>query len=220
MKKLNVLIGCERSGVVRDAFRKLGHNAWSCDTEPSTSAEGGYHLEGDVLWWLTPKAVKEWGWDLLIVHPPCTYLCSSGLHWNGRTPGRAKKTEAALQFVRQLLRAPIPHLCLENPVGCIGRRIRPADQSIQPYEFGDDASKRTCLWLRGLPPLVPTKRVPGRVVTYKGRRVERWANQTDSGQNRLGPSPERAMLRATTYPGIARAMARQWSAYIIKEQGT
>lgn len=223
MKPLNVLVGCERTGIVRDAFRALGHNAWSCDLEPSTSDEGGYHLEGDVLWWLdgrpAPCCKEGRGWDLLIVHPPCTYLCSSGLHWNHRVPGRAKKTETALRFVRKLMRAPVPHIAIENPVGCIGTRIRPADQSIQPYEFGNNASKRTCLWLEGLPPLRPTKRVKGRTVVYKGRRVERWANQTNSGQNRLGPSPERMMLRAATYPGIAKAMARQWSSYILKEQG-
>lgn len=204
-----ILVGCEFSGVVREAFRALGHDAWSCDILP---AEDGspFHLQCDV------REVLEDGWDLGVFHPPCTYLCSSGLHYNGKVPGRQQKTEEALEFVRLLLDAPIPRIALENPVGCIGTRIRKADQSVHPFEFGDDASKRTCLWLKNLPPLVkdPAMRVAGRLVRDESnaqvRYIERWANQTDAGHNRLGPSPTRAQDRARTYPGIAKAMAEQW----------
>jgi hypothetical protein len=125
------------------------------------------------------------------------------LHWNKRTLGRAAKTEAALDFVRQLLAAPIPKIALENPVSCISSRIRKPDQIIQPWHFGDDASKKTCLWLKNLEQLVSVNTLPG---NNKTRR----ANQTASGQNKLGPSPDRWKLRSTTYPGIAAAMADQW----------
>lgn len=195
---MRVLIACEYSGAVRDAFRARGHDAMSCDLLP-TDVDGP-HYQGDVF------DVIGNGWDLMIAHPPCTYLCSSGLHWNGRVEGRAAKTEDALAFVRALLDAPIPRIAIENPVGCIGTRIRKADQTIQPHQFGDDASKATCLWLKGLPLLTPTDRVPGRMVNGKAR----WANQTDSGQNRLAPSADRWKLRSATFPGIAAAMADQW----------
>ena len=195
---MKVLVACEVSGVVRDAFLAEGHEAISCDLLP-TQAPGPHH-QGDV------REILADGWDLMVAHPDCTYLCSSGLHWNRRVPGREAKTGEALAFVRLLLEAPIPHICVENPVGCIGTVIRPADQYIQPYEFGHDASKRTGLWLVNLPLLTPTRRIKPRWVDGKPR----WANQTDSGQNRLGPSEDRWQLRARTYPGIARAMARQW----------
>jgi hypothetical protein len=199
---MRVLIACEESGVVRREFRKRGHDAMSCDLVPSRLP--GPHYIGDV------RDILHLDWDLMIAHPPCTYLSVSGLHWNKRDPERAQKTEEALDFVRLLLAAPIPRIALENPVSCISSRIRKPDQIIQPYEFGDDASKKTCLWLQNLPPLVPTERVQGRMVEHKGKLVERWANQTDSGQNKLGPSEDRAKIRSTTYAGIARAMAEQW----------
>lgn len=152
------------------------------------------------------------GWDLLIAHPPCTYLSVSGLHWNKRIPARAAQTEEALAFVQTLLDAPIDRIALENPVSCISSRIRKPDQIIQPYEFGEDASKRTCLWLKGLPALSidPAKRVAGRLALYRGRSFERWGNQTDSGQNRLAPSKDRWKDRSRTYHGIAEAMALSW----------
>lgn len=139
----------------------------------------------------------------MIAHPPCTYLSVSGLHWNHRTPGRAEKTEEALAFVRLLMDAPIPRICVENPVSCISSRIRKPDQVIQPWWFGHDASKKTCLWLKGLPKLIETNRLPG---DDKTRR----ANQTPSGQNKLGPSPTRWKERSKTYEGVAAAMAAQW----------
>jgi len=212
---MRVLIACERSGVVREAFRARGHEAWSCDTEP---AEDGspWHLQGDAIAWLyDPDETRyDWHtgrrdagpWDLLIAHPPCTYLCASGLHWNARRPGRDALTSAALAFARDLLDAPVPRVCVENPVGRIGTAIRPADQYIHPWQFGHDASKRTGLWLRGLPCLRPTAIVAPRMVNGRPR----WGNQTDSGQNRLGPSESRSMDRARTYAGIAAAMADQW----------
>lgn len=195
---MRVLIACEYSGAVRDAFRARGHDAMSCDLLPTDVP--GPHYQGDVF-----DVIGD-GWDLMVAHPPCTYLSSSGLHWNGRVEGRAAKTEDALAFVRALLDAPIPRIAVENPVGCIGTRIRKADQTIQPHQFGDDASKATCLWLKGLPLLTPTAHVPGRAVGGKSR----WANQTDSGQNRLAPSADRWKLRSATFPGIAAAMADQW----------
>jgi hypothetical protein len=176
----------------------MGHDAWSCDLLPTE--QPGTHIQDDVL-----KHLDD-GWDLAIFHPPCTYLCSSGLHWNHRVPGRVDKTEEALVFVQKLLDAPIERIALENPVGCINTRIRKPSQIIQPYQFGHDASKATCLWLKNLPLLVPTSNVEPRIVN--GRK--RWANQTDSGQNRLTPSDTRWLERSKTYQGIAEAMANQW----------
>lgn len=200
---MRVLIACERSGIVREAFRRRGHDAWSCDLEPAEDSSP-FHMQADVLSVLDGCSRGEW--DLMIAHPECRYLSVSGLHWNHRRPERAALTEQAVEFAVALWNAPIKRVALENPVGILSSRIRKPDQIIQPYEFGDDASKATCLWLRGLPPLKGTRRVPGRIVN--GR--ERWANQTDSGQNRLGPSPTRSMDRARTYQGIAAAMADQW----------
>ena len=198
-----VLVACEFSGVVREAFRARDHYAVSCDILP---AEDGskFHIQApieDVLFH------DKWPWDLMIAHPPCTYLSVSGLHWNKKDPERAAKTEEALRFVQMLMDAPAKYICIENPVSCISSRIRKPDQIIQPYQFGHDASKKTCLWLKNLPPLTTTQYVEPRWVDGKPR----WANQTDSGQNKLGPSPTRAMERSRTYEGIARAMAEQWS---------
>lgn len=189
-------MACEFSGAVRQAFRDAGHKAWSCDLLP---AEDGspFHLQRDV------REILDDGWELMVAHPPCTYLCSSGLHWNTRRPGRALLTQDALKFVRQLLDAPIPMIAMENPIGCISSRIRKPDQIIQPWQFGHPESKTTCLWLKGLAPLVATNILPK---PTSGR----WANQIASGQNKLGPSPDRWKLRSATYFGIAKAMANQW----------
>jgi len=197
---MRVLVACEYSGAVRDAFIRAGHYAASCDLLPSESPLGD-HYQCDVM------DIISHDWDLMIAHPPCTYLCSSGLHWNKRRPERAQQTEAALDFVRQLLDAPIARIALENPIGCISTRIRKPDQTIQPHQFGHDASKATCLWLKGLPPLTPTDQIAPRLVN--GRK--RWGNQTDSGQNKLPPSADRWKIRSETYKGIADAMANQWS---------
>src|SRR5262245_7571598 len=153
MKK-KVLVACERSGRVRDAFAKMGWNAWSCDL--AASENGGQHIQDDVLLYF------EDGWDLMIAHPPCTYLASSGLHWNKRREGRDELTHQAMLFVFNLMgigfvNNPIPKIALENPIGCISTQYREPDQILQPYQFGHDASKATCLWLKNLPVLRPTK---------------------------------------------------------------
>ena len=197
-----ILVACEYSGRVRDAFTALGHYALSCDFEPAETP--GLHYQGDVM------DVLHDGWDLMVAHPPCTYLSSSGLHWNKRRPERAQQTENALEFVRVLLAAPIAHIALENPIGCISSRIRKPDQTIQPWQYGHDASKATCLWLKNVPLLRATGAVEPRLVDGK----KRWANQTDSGQNRLPPSADRWKIRSTTYQGIADAMAAQWGALL------
>lgn len=204
---MRVLVGCEYSGAVRDVFTALGHEAWSCDFEPNETP--GNHYKGDVM------DIIDDGWDLGIFHPPCTYLTVSGLHWNKRNPERAQKTEEALEFVSKLMAANIPSIAIENPVSCISSRIRKPDQIIQPYQFGEDASKKTCLWLKNLPPLAikPELRLEGRLVEYppgSGKIVERWSNQTDSGQNNLPPSELRWKDRSRTYKGIAEAMGLAW----------
>jgi hypothetical protein len=140
----------------------------------------------------------------MIAHPPCTYLCSSGLHWNKRRPERAKQTEEAIAFVKMLMEAPIPRIAIENPSGCLSTRVRKPDQTIQPWQFGHAESKATCLWLKNLPKLTPSQ------VVAKPESGH-WDNQTPSGQNKLGPSPDRWKERSRTYPGIAAAMAQQWS---------
>tara|TARA_R110002126_G_scaffold23414_7_gene82136 strand:+ start:188 stop:775 length:588 start_codon:yes stop_codon:yes gene_type:complete len=192
---------------VRDAFIAAGHDAMSCDLLPTD--QPGNHYQGNVL------DILDQDWDLMIAHPPCTYLCASGLHWNKRQPKREAKTLEALEFVRRLLAAPIPMIALENPVGRISSVIRKPDQYIQPYDFGADASKKTGLWLIGLPKLKPTQYTKPRWVNGKAR----WSNQTDGGWNRLPPSKDRWKLRSTTYEGIARAMAEQWSGKKIKQLG-
>lgn len=233
MKK-RVLIGCEFSGTVRDAFIAAGFDAMSCDLLPTTSP--GPHYQGDIF------DVIDDGWDLAIFHPPCTFLSSSGLHWN-KNPNSYRfgghQTEDALIFVRRLLDAKIKRKALENPQGCIGTRIRPATQFVQPYNFGDDASKNTGLWLENLPQLTPTKFFKPRMVCYGCKKTStydaafgkgcphcgaeagmlkpRWANQTDSGQNRLGPSEDRWAERSITYPGIAAAMVSKWGRVLREE---
>lgn len=207
------LIGCEFSGVVRRAFRSRGIDAWSCDIRPAADGDP-HHIQGDVL-----SAINQ-GWDGGIFHPPCTYLTIAAEWAYGNGPyhqkvkpetlvgeARREARREALVFFRALLDAPISKIAIENPVGVVSSAIRKPDQVVQPYQFGDDASKATCLWLVGLPKLRHTSSVEGRLVNGK----RRWANQTDSGQNRLSPSADRAALRSTTYPGIADAMASQWT---------
>lgn len=193
---MRVLVACEYSGTVRQAFAALGHDAWSCDLL-DTEIHGN-HIVGDVLPLLND------GWDLLIGHPLCTYLAVSGMHWTKRGLRDPQLTEDALGFVQALMDAPIPRIAIENPVSVISSRIRKPDQIVQPWWFGHDASKKTCLWLKNLPLLQPTDRLPGDDKTRRG-------NQTPSGQNKLGPSPDRWKERSRTFPGIAAAMALQWS---------
>lgn len=253
---MKVLVACEYSGRVRDAFISRGHDAISCDLLPTESP--GPHYQGDI------RDVLFDDWDLMICHPPCTYLSVSGMHWTTRGLRDQKLTDDALLFVAMLLSAPIPRIALENPVSIISSKIRKPDQIIQPWWFGDNASKKTCLWLKCLPPLVPNinqvvppngwqrvmsaadmleceecgepycpecdahyaeckcigptedeaefREVDGFMFATRETPVPRmtWANQTPSGQNKLGPSADRWKERSRTYTGIARAMAEQW----------
>lgn len=203
---MNVLIGMECSQVIQQAFEKRGHNAWSCDLKPGV-LNPHRHIQGDVH-----EVLRGLSWtpDLIIMHPVCRFLSSSGQHWIGR-PGHEDRGQRTEDAVADFLRCTQygPRVCLENPIGIMSSRWRKPDQIIQPHWFGDDASKSTCLWLLVLPPLRPTNPVAPRIVDGKPR----WANQTDSGQNKLGPTkdPEdRRAARAVTYPGPAEAMAIQW----------
>jgi site-specific DNA-cytosine methylase len=194
---VRVLIACEFSGIVRDAFRARGHAAVSCDLIPTELP--GPHIVGNVLDLLRrcPRS-----FDLMIAHPPCTHLAVSGARYFAEKRADGRQAEA-LAFVRALLDAPIPRICLENPVSIISTAVRRPDQIIQPWQYGHPESKATCLWLKGLPLLTPTNVLP---LPASGR----WSNQTPSGQNKLGPSPDRWALRSATYRGIADAFADQW----------
>jgi hypothetical protein len=192
---MKVLVACEYSGRVRDAFRSRGHDALSCDLLPGDVP--GPHYQGDVRDLLTDH------WDLMIAFPPCTYLASSGMHWTTRGLRDPQLTKDALAFVQLLLDAPVDRIALENPVGCISTKIRKPDQYIHPWYFGHPHSKKTCLWLKNLPTLEHTNVLP---LPDSGR----WENQTKSGQNKLPPSDDRWKIRSMTYQGIADAMADQW----------
>ena len=160
---MKILVACEYSGRVRDAFTAKGHDVTSCDFLPTERP--GKHYEGNVY-----DILYQDDWEMMIAHPDCTYLCSSGLHWNNKIEGRAEKTEEALEFITDLWTCGIPKICLENPVGCINTRLKfmPRPQYIQPYNFGEDASKKTGLWLKGLRPLRATKQIEGRKVKKNG----------------------------------------------------
>jgi len=183
---VRVLVACEFSGVVRDAFRARGHDAWSCDLLPC-EADPKWHIQGDVL------AILGDGWDMMIAHPPCTHLAVSGARHFVRKVASGEQQEA-LEFVRMLLDAPIPKIALENPISIISSQIRKPDQIIQPWMFGHGETKATCLWLKGLPKLTPTNIVDGR----------------EARVHRMPPSPNRWKKRSITYSGIAKAMAEQW----------
>lgn len=191
---MKVLVACEFSGAVREAFRARGHEAWSCDLLP---AEDGseFHYQCDVI------DMLDNGWDLMIAHPPCTHLAVSGARW---FKDKKEEQEEALGFVRTILDAPIPKIALENPVSVISTRIRKPDQIVQPWMFGDPFTKTTCLWLKGLPLLEPTDVVDKgeRHVTKSGKSLPAWYN--------LPPSEDRAKIRSRTFPGFAKAMAEQW----------
>jgi len=208
MFTMKILIGCEYSGVVRDAFLDRGHEAMSCDILPSESTKGK-HYQGNL------EDLLEEEWDLLIAHPPCTYLASSGLHWNNKRPERRLDTEKALEFVSKIWYSKAKRVCIENPVGCINTRLAfmPKPQYIHPYMFGDDASKKTGLWTRGLPPLTSEREgwVEPRILrTESGRVYRRWANQYDCGRDNTPNTPNRARIRSKTFSGIALALAEQY----------
>lgn len=184
---MKVLVACEYSGAVRDAFAAKGHYAMSCDLLPSETA--GPHYQGDI------RDILFNTWDLMIAHPPCTHLSVSGARWfKDKLPEQAE----ALDFVRLLLAAPIARIALENPISIISSRIRKPDQIIQPWQYGHGETKATCLWLKGLPPLVPTDVVEGR----------------EARVHKMPPSPDRWKERSRTFTGIAAAMADQWGATI------
>lgn len=186
---MRVLVACEFSGIVREAFRKRGHDAWSCDL---LDAEDGskHHIKGDALQ-ATRSLINNKKWDLMVAHPPCTHLSVSGARW---FKNKVKEQVDALHFVSALLHAPIDRIALENPISIISSRIRKPDQIIQPWQFGHGETKATCLWLKNLPKLVPTNIVEGR----EGRV---W---------KLPPGPDRWKERSRTLRGIADAMAEQW----------
>mgnify|MGYP003153039949 FL=1 len=194
---MRILIACEYSGSVRDAFIARGHDAVSCDLLPTEAP--GPHYQGSVLDMLDDR------WDMMIAFPPCTHLATSGARWfkEKREDGRQQQ---GIDFFMALANANIEKIAIENPIGIMSTQWRKPDQIIQPYEYGHDASKATCLWLKGLPSLVSTGHVEPRIVDGK----RRWANQTNSGQNVLGPSPDRWKVRSKTFQGIADAMANQW----------
>jgi len=214
---MRVLVACEYSGRVRDAFLDRGHDAMSCDLLPTDVP--GPHYQGDVF-----DVIND-GWDLMIAHPPCTYLTNSaewaysdGPYHQKVKPGTLvgqKRREArnmAIRFVMDLFSSNIPRIAIENPVGVLSSRWSEPSQYIQPYEYGDDASKKTCLWLKGLPLLKPTRLFPPRLAPTKNGKsyAFRWGNQTDSGQNRETPGDDRWKNRSVTWQGWADAFADQW----------
>jgi hypothetical protein len=202
-----VLIACEFSGVVRRAFRELGHDAYSCDLLPAEDGESAWHFQDDVLNRLT------WAhWDLLIAHPPCTYLSRAGARW-WRDPDRMILADAAEDFVRALWNAPVERIAIENPIGQLNKRWRYPDQTVQPYHFGEPYSKATCLWLKNLPPLFSTMTV---------EHFEPWVASNTSHRARNGLPPKGRVHNARdasrTFPGIAAAMASQWGALLNAER--
>lgn len=186
-----VLVACEESQAVTKAFRRLGHEAFSCDIAPCTGGHPEWHLQKDVLSVLSDE------WDMVIAFPPCTHLCASGARWWAEKDADGRQ-QAGVDFFMQFTVIPCSQVAIENPIGLMSRRYRPPDQILQPWQFGHGETKATCLWLKGLPALVPT-----RIVTGREDRV--W---------RMPPSPERAALRSKTYSGVAVAMARQWGGYV------
>jgi hypothetical protein len=232
---MNVLIACEESQSVCKAFRKLGHNAYSCDILPSSGGHPEWHFKNDVFEIIKNKGgILENGkklkikgnWDLMIAHPPCTYLAVSGARWfyhpedknlpieqrrpHPRFPDRAKHRDEALEFFIKLYESPIEKIAIENPVGIISSKYRTPDQTVHPWMFGDEASKATCLWLKNLPLLEPTDIVGKgeRVVLSSGRTLPKW--YSDSFHTSI-PTELRRTLRSKTFQGFADAIAEQWS---------
>ena len=207
---MNVLVACEYSGTVREAFRKLGHEAWSCDLLPAEDASA-FHFQIDAL----EMIERNRGYfDLLIAHPPCTYLANSGVRWlhDPDYPDRWSKLDEGAAFFKALLDAPIDRIAVENPIPhkyAVERIGRRPDQYVQPYDFGDDASKKTGLWLKNLPPLDSTGFEQHPPAYYTDGKP-RWSNQSPSGANKIGQTADRWKKRSTFWPGIARAMAEQW----------
>ena len=238
--KFNILIACEESQRVCTEFRKLGFNAYSCDLLPCSGGHPEWHFKQDVLEVIRDKGgILETGkrisingnWDLMIAHPPCTFLAVSGAKWyyhpddkglpiskrrpHPHFPNRAKDREEAADFFMALANADIPRIAIENPVGIMNTRFRKPDQIVQPYWFGDEASKKTCLWLKNLPPLKKTKLVnPGEYIEFgSGRRLAKWYSD---GLTKTKTADERRIWRSKTFPGFAKAIAEQWSEVLKK----
>ena len=203
-RDIKVLVACEESQTVTIEFRKLGFSAFSCDILPCSGGHPEWHLQGDVMFYLNS------GWDLMIAFPPCTHLAVSGARWfpEKRADGRQQQ---GIDFFMALVNAPIDRIAIENPVGIMSTEYRKPDCIIQPWQFGDESRKTTCLWLKGLPPLFPTQIVtPDLYICKNGKTFSRdYMVALKAGENR-------GHLRSKTYPGIAQAMAKQWSEYILK----
>jgi len=214
---MKILVACEFSGIVREAFKARGHDVWSCDLLPTEIP--GQHIQGDVL------EILEDGWDMMIAHPPCTYLSYAGTaYWNN--PGRAEKREAAMEFFMHLYNANIPRVCIENPVGCPNVVFRQPDQIVHPYFFGDRELKRTCLWLRGLPRLSWNEtdtlfEKKSSVDSPAPKYVQKNGKKRYFTDSISGYAKNRQSIRSCFWPGIAAAMAEQWGAetgITVKEQ--
>lgn len=199
---MSILIACEESQVVCKAFRALGHEAYSNDIIECSGDHPEWHLKMDVF-----DAISLREWDMMIAHPPCTYLAVSGIHWNNKKEGRKQKTEEALLFVKRLMDVDIPKICIENPISIISSRIGKPSQIIRPYQFGDDSTKATCLWLKNLPKLTSTNIItPSKHITKSGKVYDKWWFDTCLISN----LQERAKIRSKTFRGIANAMSTQW----------
>lgn len=219
---MRVLVACEESQTVAKAFRANGHEAYSCDIQPCSGGKPEWHIFGDCLnvldgncWFVTEDGVKHkitGRWDLIIAHPPCTYLTCTGNSWfsvekyGNKARQRYVLRDQAFKFFMKFVSAKCDHIAIENPIGYVSSHYRKPDQIIQPYQFGDDARKATCLWLKGLPKLVPTKIVPFTVVKTGHGYDSPWHAYTWSL-----PPKERAKARSKTFQGIADAMADQWN---------
>lgn len=226
MNKIKVLIACEESQAVTKEFRKLGFEAYSCDILTSSGGHPEWHIQDDIF-----NVIKN-GWDLMIAHPPCTFLSGSGVQWlshpedkslsfeerrpHPKYPNRRQDMLDSVEFVKALYNSGIKHIAIENPVGLLSSRWRKPDQIIQPYMFGDEATKTTCLWLRDLPLLTPTNIVDKgeRVVFASGKSHPKWYAEALS---KAKTKQERQTLRSKTFQGIAEAMANQWGAFVMKQ---
>tara|TARA_X000001316_G_C921117_1_gene35411 strand:- start:493 stop:1164 length:672 start_codon:yes stop_codon:yes gene_type:complete len=215
-RRLNVLVACEESQAITKEFRSLGHNAYSCDILPCSGGHPEWHIQGDAV-----EEAYSGKYDLMIAHPPCTYLAVSGARWMYNKDGsinqdRFEKQKEALFFVKQLLDAPIKHIAVENPVSVISSQIRKPDDIVQPWQFGDKATKTTCLWTKNLPLLDPTNIVGKgeRTVFKSGKSHPKW--YADALAKAKTPE-ERRTLRSKTFKGIAKAIAIQYSDYVEKQ---
>ncbi|EAI4441008.1 hypothetical protein A0Z62_04540 [Campylobacter lari] len=240
MRKINIIVACEESQRVCIEFRKLGFNAYSCDLLECSGNHPEWHFNHDIFSIIKNKGgitqsgininVKKW--DMMIAHPPCTFLAVSGAKWyyhpddkdlpiakrrpHPKFPNRAKDREIAVKFFIDLTKVEIPYIAIENPIGIMNTRYRKADQIVQPYHFGDSASKKTCLWLKNLPPLKYTNIVePGEFIEFKsGKRIAKWYSD---GLTKTKSAKERQIWRSKTFPGFAKAIAEQWGKFIKNE---